>query len=287
MLLLGVFAFLTGCNGPEPLTPNASGFRSPITPADITYNELAARYNETAEQLGTLWCRTDVVIEWRDAYDDGEGEVRREKGEGKFMFRTPRDTALLVEKLGQIYLWAGSSEKGYWLFDLADSDAKKAYLGTYDQPGQAHKKYPLPVRPETVPHLLGVVPLPTFADSAQQPPVDLYRGQYLVELTGKRLLVDPETFRPARVDLTDQKGYSLLTAKLEGGFPVQVPGVRKTRWPSICERAEFYVPGYEFRLTVAMDEATNDPRRVRDQMFDFDALRKGLKPQKVISLSGD
>ena len=31
-------------------------------------------------------------------------------------------------------------------------------------------------------------------------------------------------------------------------------------------------------MTVAMDYVTNDPRSVRDQMFDFDALSKALKP---------
>ena len=93
-----------------------------------------------------------------------------------------------------------------------------------------------------------------------------------------RLLIDPQTFRPTRVDLLDEDGFSVLYAKLDRAFPVAVPGVRKSRWPTICGRAEIFVVGYDSRMTVAMDYVTNDPRRVRDQMFDFDALSKALKP---------
>ena len=35
--------------------------------------------------------------------------------------------------------------------------------------------------------------------------------------------------------------------------------------------------GYESRLTIAMDYATNNPTRLRDQMFDFEVLSKAMK----------
>jgi len=281
---------LVGCRTDGDFT-TGGGFDSPIKPAEITYNELAERYNEAVEPLGTLMARTDVVIEWREQGGEGAvGELRREQGEGKFYYRRPDDTALLVEKLGQIYLWAGSDRERYWLFDVTDSDAKRAYVGAFDRLGEPGRRaYPLPVRPDAVPLLMGLLPLPIVEAPEATPPVERYQGRYFVEVPGggMRLLIDPESFRPTRIDLTDAQGYSVLTAKLEGSFPVDVPGVRKTRWPTICERVEVYVAGYESRLTVAMDSATNDPRKVPDPRFDFEKLKQGLRVEKVIPLDAE
>lgn len=293
-ILLAVLMLIVGCRSGD-LDPNDNGYQSPITSAPISYPELVAQYNPTVEDFDTLWARTDVVIEWREVAEAAEGgdaaqpgAVRREQGEGKFMYRRPGDTALLVEKLGQIYLWAGSNRERYWLLDISDSDAKRAYVGDFAKLGQpGGRRYPLPVRPDAVPYLLGLLPLPYDAEvEAEWPEVQLFDGQYLVEPPGMgtRMLIDPETFRPTRVDLLDAEGYSVLTAKLQGSFPVDLPGIRKTRWPSICERAEVYVSGYESKLTVAMDFVTNDPRKVSDMQFDFDALVDALGVEQVVPL---
>ena len=282
LLLFVVLFALLGCKGTGSYT-TGDGDHSPITKADITYAQLREGYNANLDQLGTLWCRTDVVIEWREQDEDGNSVDRREKGDGKLMYRSPQDTALLVEKLGQIYLWAGSDEQCYWLFDVVDSEKKVGYRGTYAKLGQpGTRRFPLPVRADLVPQLIGLVPLPESGSA-----VELYAGQYLIDLPGKRMLIDPKTFRPTRVDLTNKAGYSVLTAKLEGRFIVEVPNVPNARRPKICERAEVYVAGYSSKLTVAMDYATANPGKVNDQMFDFDKLKKGLKVERVISLDAE
>lgn len=276
--------FLAGCQGSGGYD-TGDGFTSPISPADIAYADLAKRYNENLSQIQTLWARTDVVIEWRE--QGQEADARREKGEGKLMMRPGGDVALLVEKVGKTLLWAGSNKAGhYWLFDLVDSDNKVLYFGdqaTRQSPDR--QAYPLPVEPGWVPMLMGLQPLPQDQDGAT---VDQIDGQYLVELRGQglRLLVDQQTFKPSRVDVLDRDGFSVLTSKLQGAFPVELPGVRKTRWPSMCERAEIYVAGYASRMTVAMDSATTNPRRVRDTMFDLEKLTAALKPGKKIDLAG-
>ncbi len=289
VLLFVCWLALIGCKQDDAFT-TGGGHASPITNADITYNELAERYNEQLEVLSSLWARTDVVIVWRE---DGGG-VRREQGEGKLMLRRPHEsefeTAFLVEKLGRTYLWAGSNKEQYWLFDLVDGDNKTAYVGALDKldaPGR--RAFPLPVRPEVMPALLGLTPLPIQSSAGQSgASVSMYNGQYLVVTPGEdmRLLIDPETFRPTRVDLNNAEGFSVLTAKLEGSFGVEVPGVRKTRWPSICERLEVHVSGYESRLTIAMDEATNNPNKLLDTMFDFEMLKRGMRPAQIIDLDG-
>jgi hypothetical protein len=285
-VLLTVFLLLLacGCHKPDTFTPG-DGFTSPITPADITYDEIATRYNQTVEPFDTLWSRTEVDIEWYEIEDDGDRNYRSESGSGKFMYRRPGDTALLVEKLGKTYLWAGSNNERYWLFDMVDGDNKTGYVGELamlNRPGR--RPFPLPVRPDMVPVLLGLLPLPPAEVLGDAPPVDLYNGQYLVELDGLRMLIDPETFRPTRVDLTDSTGYSLLTSKLHGRFPVQVPGVADRRRPTIAEKAEVYVSGYDSRLTVKFDTATTSTEKIYDVQFDFDKLNAALKIDRVESL---
>ncbi len=277
---------LTACHRPDSFT-TGDGSISPITAADIRYSELARRYNQSVEPFGTLWSRTAIDIEWYEIEQGGDRNYRSESGEGKFILRRPTDTALTVEKLGKTYLWAGSDRERYWLFDLVDSDNKVAYVGAFAKLGESSRRsFPLPVRPDVVPMLLGLMPLPTPEALGIEPPVDLYNNQYLVELPGMRLLIDRTTYRPTRVDLTDTQGFSMLTSKLEGAFVVEVEGQSERDWPTMCQKAAVYVAGYESRLTVSIESATTDPARVRDAMFQFEALHKALKPQTVEQLDG-
>ena len=74
-----------------------------------------------------------------------------------------------------------------------------------------------------VPILLGLEQLPAGLSPESGATIDSYRDQYLLSMPelGMRMLIDPETFRPSRVDLTNPKGFSMLTAKLTGQVPVE------------------------------------------------------------------
>lgn len=281
--LIGL-AVLGGCKQDDTFTTHGggSGTGTPIQRADITYAELARRYNEKIESFDSLWARTKIEIAWAEVDKEGNKQSRNESGDGKIMLRQPNDTAMVVEKVGKILLWAGSNEQYYWLFDLVDGDNKTVYVGAFDKldaPGR--RAFPLPVRPDAVPLLLGVTPLPTADTLEVVPPVDLINGQYMIELPGQRLLISRRNYRPTRVDLTDAKGFSVLTCKLDGDFPVEVEGVESNRLPIICDKADVFVSGYESRLTIKFVFATADPRRVRDTFFSLDALDKGLKPDRL------
>lgn len=289
VLLLVFIAVLVGCKGPGSFD-TSDGSNTPIKPADIPYATLAERYNKTVEAVPALWARTDVEVEWYELDSDGDRRFRSESGGGKFMLRRPSDTALLVEKLGKIYLWAGSDSERYWLFDRVPGSGDTAYLGEFSKLGRpGTRRFPLPVRPDLVPLLLGLLPMPSEAFFDEPPPIDLYQGQYLVDLSplSIRMLIDPQTFRPTRVDLTDRAGYSVLTAKLKGAFPVEVEGKDEADWPTICEAAEIYVSGVQTRLTVGVDYATTDTARLRDAAFSFESISKSLKPETVVPLDAD
>lgn len=280
-----VLLLLTGCHRPDTFTTGYTS-QSPITTADITYPELARRYNKAVEPLGTLRATTGIEIEWYEVKENGDRRYRSESGDGKLIRRRPSDVAMTVEKLGRIYLWAGSNAESYWLFDRVDDET--AYIGSYDKMQSAGRRpFPMPVRPDTVPWLLGLEPMPyDEAAPVEWPEVRLYEGQYYVDVPGMRarMLIDPQTYRPTRVDLTDPAGFSVLTAKLEGNFPVEVEGVDKKKYPLMCEKAEIFVAGVDSRFTIAVDSATTSTSKIKDAMFDFGALNKTLKPDQVIDL---
>ncbi|MEM9344987.1 MAG: hypothetical protein AAGB26_00075 [Planctomycetota bacterium] len=297
VLLFVLISFLLiGCHKPDTFT-TGDGFVSPLTEADITYAELAQQYNAAIEPLTQLWSRTDIEIEWIEVDEDGKRTSRSESGNGKFIMRShfygptrssPTETAMTVEKLGKIYLWAGSNRDHYYLFDRVDSDNKTLYIGGYaeavlqDQP----KPFPLPIHPNTVPVLLGLEPLvKSQVPWEVEPTIDGYRDQYLLSMPdrGLRMLIDPKTFRPTRVDLTDSNGFSVLTAKLSGRLEVEADQALASP-PLICDKAELYVAGYESRFTLDFQSATTSGRKIKDQMFDLDALKKALKPDRLVDL---
>lgn len=290
-----VLMLLTGCHKPNTFTTN-DGFVSPLKPADITYAELAGRYNAAIEPLSTLWSRADIDIAWAEVNEDGGRNVRSESGNGKFIMRRGEvlnDVALTVEKLGKIYLWAGSNQTNYYLFDRVDGDNKTLYLGKHahqqfldGEPRLEPKPFPLPINPSTMPRLIGLEPLPGGLFPGPETTIDLYRGQYLLNEPERnlRMLIDPETFRPTRVDLLNRKGFSVLTAKLSGSLEVEADRSLPSP-PLICEKAEIFVSGYESRFTLDFQSATTSSRKVRDPTFDLGALKKALKPDRVIDLN--
>jgi len=275
-----------GCHRPDTLT-TADGFISPLTPADITYAELAERYNAAIEPVDALWSRADIEIEWFEIDGDGDRQYRSESGNGKFIMRRGderTDTAMTVEKLGKIYLWAGANQTHYYLFDRVDGDNKTLYVGEHANTGR-RKAFPLPVHPSAVPILLGLEPLPVDGLNQSATTIDRYGDQYLLDfpMMGCRMLIDPVTFRPTRVDLTDRAGYSILTAKLSGRLEVEADRALPSP-PLICDKAEVYVSGYESRFTLDFQSATTSTRRINDRMFDLNALKEALKPDRVIDL---
>lgn len=292
---LVLLLLVSGCCTQDSFHTN-DGFVSPLKPADITYAELAERYNAAIEPLSTLWSRADIDIAWAEVNEEGDRKVRSESGNGKFIMRRGQvlnDVAMTVEKLGKIYLWAGSNQASYYLFDRVDGDNKTLYLGKHahqqflnGEPMSDPKPFPLPIHPSSVPRLLGLEPLPGGLFPEPETTMDLYRGQYLLNEPERhlRMLIDPKTFRPTRVDLLDRKGFSVLTAKLSGVLEVEADRSLPSP-PLICEKAEIFVSGYESRFTLKFQSATTSSRKVRDPMFDLEALKKALKPDQVIDLN--
>lgn len=285
ILLAFALLLLPACSGRTSFTPDPTPNAGRLVEADITYREVAEGYNATVAQFDKLFLRTYVRLAWQETDGEGNTSYRSEAGDGKIMYAAPGNTVLTVEKLSRVYLWAGSNHEQYWLFDQVDESNKVAYVGRYGAAaggGGDTRMLPIPFRPDAVPYLLGLTALDPGLDS----PVYLYDGQYLIEPAGSRLrmLIDPASFRPTRVDLLDSRGWSMVTCKLTGRFGVEVDGVPSQRWPVVCDDAELFVSGQASNMSIELIHATTNPRRVRDQLFDLDVLMEALKPDRVVDL---
>lgn len=260
----------------------------PIVPADLNppavervadevpgYAEIVGRYNANAAALERVWARTKVELRWRD----GKNRKRRESGDGRLIFERPLNTAWTVEVLGDVKLWAGSDVNGFWVFDLLDE--RRAYYGKYGRP--LAQPLPVPVQPEAVPYLLGLVPIDA-ARRPSPPEVEVFNGYYVIEPPGLnlRLMLDPVTARPVRIDLTDSLGTSVLTCILSGEVAVTNDVDAEVFLP---KKAVLYPQGDESRMTVTFKNATSNADKIKRKWFDFEGLAKALKPEVLVDLN--
>lgn len=274
--LLATLALLSvGCPS-TPVVPERLG-PAPIPAAAVPdYGDLVRTYNANAGAVDRVYVRTGVEMRWREP----DGKARRESGDGRLIFRRPLDTALTVEVLGDVKVWAGSDDRAFWMFDLFDT--KTAFHGDYSKP--IRRRLPLPVQPEVMPYLLGLMPLDPDRRPAA-PQVEMVDGYAVIEPPGLnlRMQLHPETGRPARVDLTDAGGASFLTAVLSGELEVP-PSSATGSSATLPGKIELYPVGDESRMTVELKSA-RDPTRIRGTWFRFEDLRKKLRPAKVESLN--
>ena len=264
------------------------------------YGELVERYNARLVGLEALSCRTQVEAVWMD----DRGKRRRESGKGKLIFRRPMETALTVEAFGKTVMWAGSNATQYWLFADMHKDGELFY-GTFAARGRG-RALPMVVSPEVVPFLLGLMPL-SPSPPGGTPAVESLRGYALIEPPGMavRMLLEPATGTPRRIDLLDTKGRTALICLLEGAVAVEglvrpelhitggeLVGVgllsradaRKPAPLLMPEVATIYPVGDEAKMVIEFRSADAQDHRVRDALFDLEVLKKHLKPKREVDL---
>lgn len=263
-----------GCEGPQ---------RVDQMPTEVpSYRELAERYNANLAKLDQLWTSSVVAIRWVDE----DGKKQFEQGEGHFIFVPPKRVALTVGKLGDVLLWAGADEQRYWLFDLGQSG--KAYVGRHENAGKAcSQPLPLPVLPSNVPYLLGLLPL-DLEQASVAPPVEMLDGQYLIEPPGLRLrmLLDPATALPTRVDIVGDSGNSVVIAQLSNFDTMEAEGLPPGQAAKIARRAVVTAVGEDASLSLTLSGATDGKRfeKINPKAFDFDVLLKAHRPGEVVVL---
>lgn len=272
-------ALLTACYTKPPITdPDAMlpPALEPFSPP-LTAEELVERYNANLTVIDRLWARTEIALRFLDE----QGEPRFERGEGKLIFVRPGNVALTLGKLNQTVLWAGSNEQRYWLFDLLGE--RLAYVGLHDHVEQVDtQKLPLPIYPDEVPYLLGLEPIGEAVVIGEE------LGYVLLQPVGTnlRIMVNPRSGRPARIDVVGSNDRSVLISRLYDYQPMKIDGMDQADWPKIAARATFFAPDADASFKLTLTDMTDGVRRnrIKDRIFDFDALVEALKPARVIEL---
>ncbi len=272
---------ISGCKPAQPIVPDTLLPKPIETRGPLpTYGELIERYNQTTRPLTRVWAEARVDLVWRD----DKGKRKSEHGDGRFMFVRPGKVVLEIEEFGRGF-WAGGDAERYWLFDLQDQ--RIAYVGRYENLGKPGTQlFPLPVNPADLLYVLGLVPIdPTIIP--QPPAVERVAGYYLIEPPGLglRMLLDPKTARPIRVDLLDADGRSAVKCVLSK--PTELKTEQKNGdgpRPVMPGVVEVYVLGQEARMTLKLKRPTTAGTRIKDAHFDFEILKRVKKPDEVVDL---
>ncbi|MFW6335652.1 MAG: hypothetical protein ACOC3G_00785 [Phycisphaeraceae bacterium] len=292
--------FLVSCATPEAVDDE------PLPPAEplpaMSYREAATRYNQHVSGLERLWSRSVVEVSWIE--DDGDR--RSEQGEGHFVFVPPRRVALSVGKLGKTILWAGSNDERYWLIDNQGDGI--AYVGKHPTvevvgpTGDTEMRGPLPFKPDDVPFLMGLRPLPLEEDheeGATQAAAGRavaradQRAYVVTPPRGRvRLHLEPERMLPIRVDLFDAAGNLAARSELSKHQRLDQVGTPVNTWPTLATEARLRPADPdrpdrvdpEQRLRLILSGLTADSRKIKDRAFDFDTLLRVYEPAEVTLL---
>jgi len=276
-----------GCQLPPATQPvsttrpggtKAATTRPSQTQPSLTYADVAARYNKNITRLDKLWTAGTVELKWTD-----RGQRRWEQGDVHVILLPPSRMAFEINKAGITLLWAGADQERYWLFDL--QDPRTAYVGRHADYGRSPET-PLPIHPLDLVRILGVTPLPLTAGDATVEWIGKGDAQsWLVEFPGRmRMVIDPQTALPSRIDLLDAHGYSRVIARLSAPDRVEIENAPPGAFPTMNTRFEITMTDRDGRMTLYLSRMTNRSDKFNEKIFNFDILKKMLKPETVNEL---
>jgi hypothetical protein len=277
ILAVAVVLAMVGCSGLEPL--DADRPRDPGSTVEVpTYAELRARYNDRVDGLERLWARAVVQVDGEDA----EGNKLKEQAEGHLQVIRPDRVALTLGKLGETYFMLGSNPRNYWWIDLS-AEPKSALVGAQDRVTPEAAAYlGLPIYPGDLIELFGIAPLP-------EEPAPVGRAVYeqlvavdLPAATGtKRLLLDPETLEPQRIELIDRSGRLAAASELSRYemVPVEGDALRKGR---VATRVLIRSPQLTGTARFTLNEPTN--KSIRSVAFDLTRILKSYSVSDVVDV---
>lgn len=248
------------------------------------YTDLVAIHNSRVETLDPLWAAVSVQVRGTNA----EGGSYVEQGEGSLQVQRPRNIALSIGKVGEVYYILGSNESSYWWLDLIEDEQRGAVVGehalaTADKAGELG----VPVLPLDLIELFNLAPWPTTYEV--EPPVFWSQDSALVgvELPTaggfRRVWLEPEGYRPRMVQLFTDDGIERLRCVPKRNVIVENT-LDPSRSSSIAERYEILL--VDTLTTVNIEISSAKVRQLNSAVFNLEELltRKGIGPERVVSL---
>ncbi|UCD76351.1 MAG: hypothetical protein JSV91_05385 [Phycisphaerales bacterium] len=257
---------------------------TPVMPVGPDYAQLAQTHNRRVGRLQKLYSRGVVEIRWED-----EAGRHFEQGNVQLWLSLPRQTALRVEKLGDVLLWLGSNDQGYWLFDMIP-DETVLYWGRHDEESGPQSDSAIALKPLALLDLMGLSPLPPAEqdDSEPPPPVHFDEEHDGWEIAARgagglmRICFDRESLLPKRVESLDAEGRIVAASGLRRYARVEMEGSLSVNWPQLPTLADIDLTEGENSLRLALESPTTimDDQPL-DRIFDFERLQQALRPDRV------
>lgn len=278
LVLLTLLTQLTGCRtlpvGPEPTDAPS-------------YATIAEFHNERVERLSRMHARGVLELRWRD--EDGR---HFEQGNLDLWLDLPRQTALRVEKLGRVFLWLGSDNERFWLFDMLGDET---VLLSARHDAQLRGNGLLTVRPLVLLDLVGLTklldPLP-----GRVPPVGYSpeHDAWVLTAPGQggvmRMYVDRASLLPVRVESLDDAGEVAYqsTMRVDLYQSVPRPGAPVAQFARMPRRTIItsVTPSHNGiesgEMSLTLDAPTgrveNQPM---DVVFDLNRLMRSMRPDRI------
>ena len=257
--------------------------------------DLLERYNARTAKIEQFSARGVIEVRWTDE----RGKRRFEQGDVHFLYRKPDQVALSISKAFERIYWLGCDSQRFWWFDLNPHDEfpDTAYVGRHeylDRPGDIEVFIP----PRQLIELLGVTDLPPEAQVATVQPlrgpeksaVAFRAPAEFAGLPGERYTtVGAVTAQPLAITFVDAHGGTLARAELSGYKPITTPGKPLGAVPAVATRITATLPGrgVELKIVLFAESLTGDPEKFSDSQFDFEALQRALRPERVRLLGSE
>jgi hypothetical protein len=265
--------FLTACKS----RPDQRGDRPVERGPAPAYADAAARFNEVARAYDHLWTPVALRVRSRDAES---GNMTEDLLDGHFQAIAPDRVALRIDKLSETYAYLGSDEDRYWWIDVK---AGSAIVGTHAKatPG-ALADFDIPVHPLDLIALLGIVPVDPAGYGATRWSSD---GRSLGILTrahfgNKILWVDPRTYEPRAVEITDENGRTTLRSTITRPERIPIDGDRDSK-ARIATQYDVTFEGLDFALGVRLQDPQNRRERARPSAFNVDTVLKTYRVKDI------
>lgn len=255
-----------------------------IEPADTDVLELTAtqvieRHNARAGLLDELHGRGVIELRWTD--DRGR---HFEQGDAELWIDQPSRTALRVDKLGEVFIWLGSNEAQWWLFDLT-ARPRTLYVDDLDSTLAAQRIDVASMHPLTLLDLIGITTVQAIESEMLR--VDPDQPAVLVEATGRGGRVELRFDRSGSILLgvtaLGPDGEPLAVSRLRDPASVRQPGTNPLNWPKLATTIDIEVVGRDGSLRLALGsnlDGALDGQPI-DRIFDLPTLQRALKPEVI------
>jgi hypothetical protein len=272
VLLVGLLASPLGAckSGPKP-TPMDRGVAPEFASSAERYNAVVAAYDH-------LWSPVALRIK---SPDPETGKLVEELLDGHLQAVTPDRVALRIDKLSETYAYLGCDSERYWWIDIK---AAIAIVGTHvNATPESLARFELPVQPLDLVELLGIMPMDPAGYGATRWSTDGKRlGLLTRSRSGNRLVwVDPATFEPREIELTDSEGRVTITSVLTRPERIPIDGDpgSKVRIPT---NHEIRFAESDMTIVVRLQGPENRRNRVRAQAFDIEGVMRTYGVREIL-----